>query len=78
MLLAITGWGCTSETDRVIALEPGVPILVDPAEPGPVHRAVKDLQRDLELNMAGAALAVDLLDRVERLRARLRALESRR
>jgi hypothetical protein len=49
MLLAITGWGCTTEADGIITLEPGVPILVDPAEPGPVHRAVKDLQRDLEL-----------------------------
>ena len=36
------------------------------------------LQRDLELNLAGAALAIDLLDRVERLRARVRALEGRR
>jgi len=49
MLLLIIGWGCTPEADKVITLEPGVPILVDPAEPGPVHRAVKDLQRDLEL-----------------------------
>jgi hypothetical protein len=48
ILLAITGWGCTTEVEVVVTLEPGVPILVDPAEPGPVHRAVKDLQRDLE------------------------------
>ena len=40
--------GCTDATDKTVVLEPGVPILVDPAEPGPVHRAVKDLQRDLE------------------------------
>ena len=32
------------------------------------------LQRDLDLNLAGAALALQLLDEVEVLRARLRAL----
>ena len=32
------------------------------------------LQRDLGLNLAGAALALQLLDEVETLRARLRAL----
>jgi chaperone modulatory protein CbpM len=41
-------------------------------------RAVVRLQRDLELNLAGAALAIDLLDHVERLRARVRELEARR
>jgi hypothetical protein len=48
MMLAIIVWGCTDATDKTVVLEPGVPILVDPAEPGPIHRAVKDLQRDLE------------------------------
>jgi chaperone modulatory protein CbpM len=38
------------------------------------RRAVR-LQRDLELNLAGAALALDLLDQIEALRARIRALE---
>ncbi len=33
------------------------------------------LQRDLEVNLAGAALAVDLLEEVQRLRQRVRALE---
>jgi chaperone modulatory protein CbpM len=33
------------------------------------------LQRELELNLAGAALALDLLEEVETLRARIRALE---
>lgn len=42
-----------------------------------VRRALR-LQRDLEVNLAGAALAMDLLDEVERLRARVRALESGR
>jgi hypothetical protein len=48
MMLAIIVWGCTDAMHEAVVLEPGVPILVDPAEPGPVHRAVKDLQRDLE------------------------------
>lgn len=42
-----------------------------------VHRVllVKRLQRDLELNLPGAALAMDLLDEVKHLRERVRALE---
>ena len=47
-MLAIIACGCTDTTDKTVVLEPGVPIVVDPAEPGPVHRAVEDLQRDLE------------------------------
>ncbi len=35
-------------------------------------RTVVHLQRDLGLNVAGAALALELLDRIENLRARLR------
>jgi chaperone modulatory protein CbpM len=38
------------------------------------RRAVR-LQQDLELNLAGTALALDLLDEVERLRRRVRCLE---
>ncbi|MBK5963276.1 MerR family transcriptional regulator [Thiocystis minor] len=38
------------------------------------RRAVR-LQRDLDLNLAGAALALDLLDELDRLRERLHALE---
>jgi chaperone modulatory protein CbpM len=41
-------------------------------------RTAVRLQRELDLNLAGVALAVELLDRVERLRARVRALEARR
>lgn len=38
-------------------------------------RTVVRLQRDLDINLAGAALALDLLEEVEALRRRLRALE---
>jgi chaperone modulatory protein CbpM len=41
-------------------------------------RTTLRLQRDLDLNLAGAALALDLLDHLEELRARLRATEARR
>jgi chaperone modulatory protein CbpM len=39
-----------------------------------VRRAVR-LQRDLELNLPGAALALELIDEIERLRCRVRRLE---
>jgi len=38
------------------------------------RRALR-LQHDLELNLAGVALALDLLDEVEQLRSRVRCLE---
>jgi len=38
-------------------------------------RCVQRLQRDLGVNVAGAALAIELLEELERLRARLRRLE---
>lgn len=43
-------------------------------EVGRARRALR-LQRDLDLNLAGAALALDLLDEIETLRAKLRVLE---
>jgi chaperone modulatory protein CbpM len=41
-----------------------------------LHRARKALrlQRELDINLAGAALALELLDEIESLRARLRAV----
>lgn len=39
-----------------------------------IHRALR-LQRDLGTNLAGAALALDLMDEMQRLRARVRLLE---
>ena len=38
-------------------------------------RRARRLQRDLGVNLAGAALALDLLDEMEQLRARLQRLE---
>ncbi|MBK5970499.1 MULTISPECIES: chaperone modulator CbpM [Thiorhodovibrio] len=38
-------------------------------------RRAQRLQQDLELNLAGAALALDLLDEIEQLRSRVRRLE---
>lgn len=40
-----------------------------------VHTALR-LERDLGINAAGAALALELMDEIERLRERLRGLES--
>ena len=44
-----------------------------------LHRARKALrlQRDLDIDLAGAALALELLDEIESLRARLRAMGGR-
>jgi chaperone modulatory protein CbpM len=39
-----------------------------------VERAL-NLQRDLEINLAGVALVLDLLDEIDQLRSRLRMLE---
>lgn len=41
----------------------------------PRLRTALRLQRDLELNPAGAALALELLDELQQLRARVRTLE---
>ncbi len=42
-----------------------------------LHRiqSVRRLERDLGINLAGAALVLDLLDEIDSLRARLRRLE---
>jgi len=39
-----------------------------------LHRALR-LQRDLEVNLPGIALAMDLLEELDELRARIRVLE---
>ncbi|HET7586694.1 MAG TPA: chaperone modulator CbpM [Gammaproteobacteria bacterium] len=39
-----------------------------------IHSTLR-LRRDLEVNLSGAALALDLMDEVARLRRRVRALE---
>jgi chaperone modulatory protein CbpM len=38
-------------------------------------RTVLRMQRDLKINLAGAALALDLLERIERLQARLKVFD---
>lgn len=38
-------------------------------------RTVVRMQRDLQVNLAGAALALDLLERIDQLSARLRSLD---
>lgn len=71
------------ERELVALVEEGV---LEPAGADPRHwrfpatalrrvRTAVVLQRELEVNLAGAALALDLLDEVERLRSRLRVLE---
>ena len=74
---------CAAQAELIIELvEEGV---LEPIGPEParwrltaVHlrraRVAVRLQRDLGLNLAGAALALPLLDEVEVLRARLRAM----
>ncbi len=76
---------CRLPADEVIEMvEQG---LIDPRGREPVRwrftgmslrrvRCAQRLQRDLGVNMPGAALAIDLLDELERLRMRLRRLES--
>ncbi len=39
-------------------------------------RITLHLQRDLEVNLAGAALALELLERIEKLETRLRAMKT--
>lgn len=38
-------------------------------------QVIRNLQRDLNVNLAGAALALELLDEINRLRNRLRVLD---
>ncbi len=60
--------------------------ILEPANPGmgpwrfpaiALHRVhvVQRLQRDLGINLAGAALVMELMEEIESLRSRLRALE---
>ena len=75
---------CALTSERIIELvEEGV---IDPVRGGPGQwrfrsvsirrlRRAERLERDLGVNAAGAALALDLIEELERLRARLRRLE---
>lgn len=76
---------CGSETEWIVELvEEGV---LQPAgseraqwrfSGSSVHKAMKArrLQRDLNLNLTGVALALELLDEIQVLRSRIRLLES--
>ncbi|PIQ13572.1 MAG: MerR family transcriptional regulator [Hydrogenophilales bacterium CG_4_10_14_3_um_filter_58_23] len=73
---------CAVHTEQIIELvDVGVlePLGGEPAQwrfgGASLHRArmALRLQRDLEINLAGAALALELLDEIESLRMRLRA-----
>ncbi|MDP2028726.1 MAG: chaperone modulator CbpM [Thiobacillus sp.] len=74
---------CAVHAERIIELvDVGV---LEPAGHEPAHwrfggaslhraHAALRLQRDLEINLAGVALALELLDEIESLRMRLRAM----
>ena len=76
---------CEVSSERVLEfVEEGV---IEPVGADPAHwrfravsirriRRAERLERDLGVNVAGAALALDLLDELERLRARLSWFES--
>ncbi len=77
---------CVARSEQIVALvDEGI---LQPRGPAPAawrfrgialaraSRALR-LQRDLQLNLAGVALALDLLDEIEALRAELRHLEAR-
>lgn len=75
---------CTVRTETIIAMvEEGLiePLGTTQAEwrfTGPaLHRVEMTLrlQRDLEINLSGAVLAVELLEEIDRLRERLRILD---
>jgi len=75
---------CQLPAERVVELvDEGV---IEPQGRDPTHwrfsgvsvrrvHCVQRLERDLGVNVAGAALALDLLDELERLRIRLRRFE---
>lgn len=76
---------CSTTTEWVVELvEEGVIEPIDYAEsdwrfagPSLVRaRAAIRLQRDLDINLAGVALALDLMEEMESIRERLRRLET--
>jgi len=78
---------CAVHAEWVIALvEEGI---LEPSGPDPAQwrfsgtslrrmKVALRLQQDLELNLAGVALALDLMDQIERLRGRLQVLDGGR
>ena len=84
LTLAELSQACQQPAERIIELvEEGV---VEPRGSDPVRwrfhgtsllrvRCALNLEKDLGVNAAGAALALDLLEELERLRKRLRQIE---
>jgi chaperone modulatory protein CbpM len=78
---------CSVRVEKIVELveegilEPAGPALAEWRFPGTClnrARAAVRLQRDLEVNLAGTALVLDLMDEVKLLRSRLERLESER
>jgi chaperone modulatory protein CbpM len=76
--------GCRVEVDWVIARVLGDEVLAAPPDPNPAHwvfsgadlrrlRRIRRLERDFDADPILAAMVVDLLEELERLRARLRS-----
>jgi len=65
ILFVFLGWCNSTEADKSLSLKPGVPILVDPTESGPVHRAVEDLKRDLQKVLGAPSPIVHSLAELE-------------
>jgi chaperone modulatory protein CbpM len=84
LTLAELSRGCSVQAVHILEMvDEGIlePLGDDPVNwrfPGDSLRRARTalrLQRDLEINLPGAAMVVDLLDEIDRLHARLRQLE---
>lgn len=82
--LAEFSCACTVQVEHIVALvEEGI---LEPVDSGAAElcfsgdslrraRTALRLQRELEVNLAGVALALDLMDEIQQLRRRLQRLE---
>ena len=78
-------WACSSSTEWIIELvDEGVLEPIDHKQAHwrfsgtslPKARTATRLQADLKINLAGVALALDLMEEIETMRERLRRLET--
>lgn len=84
--LTLTELGRTCSVDDAWLMQLVEEGILEPQQPGAqLHfsglciqrvRVVQRLQRDLGINLAGVALALDLLDEIQTLHARIAALET--